>query len=304
MLFSIVIPALNRAHFLPRTLDSVWSQSFADFEVIVVDDGSSDGTPQYLATQQHRLKSIRLSPSGAGAARNAGIATAAGEYVAFLDSDDLWMPWTLQAFADIVTVERPAIVAASVTQFSDEHELSSIREHAIEIERFADVFASAAGAFLIGSGTVAIRRDLLLAAGGFPTQIATGEDLDLLLRLGDRPGFVRVIRPVMLAWRRHGDAATARLDDAVKGSRFLIEQELANRYPGGGKRAAARREMITRLVRPVSLSCLRHGRLRSGAELYRCALKWHVSLHRWRYLAAFPAVALVAAMRQPFRRPA
>ncbi|HJU44945.1 MAG TPA: glycosyltransferase family A protein [Vicinamibacterales bacterium] len=303
MLFSVVIPAHNRAHLLPQTLDSVRSQSFTDFEVIVVDDGSGDGTARYLDSQPG-VKSIRLPRSGAGAARNAGVAAATGDYVAFLDSDDLWMPWTLQAFAGVIAGQRPAIVAGSVIQFSDEREVAAIHDQPIATDQFVDLFASASHAFLIGSGTVAIRRDLLLDAGGFTAPIAYGEDLDLLLRLGDRPCFVRITQPVTLAWRRHADAATARLDDAVAGSRFLIGQELANRYPGGSARAAARREMITRLVRPISLSCLRHGRWRSGADLYRGALGWHVSLHRWRYLAAFPALALVEAMRQPFRRPA
>ena len=304
MLFSVVIPSHNRAHLLPRALESVWAQSFTDFEVIVVDDGSSDGTPQYLDSQQHRVKSIRLARSGAGAARNAGVAAAVGDYVAFLDSDDRWMPWTLQTFAAIVGADRPAMVAASVVQFTDEDELRAVRDDRVEAERFADLFASAGSVFVIGSGTVAIRRDVLVAAGGFPTEIATGEDLDLLLRIGDQPGFVRVARPVMLAWRRHAAAATASLADAVTGSRFLIERELANQYPGGSHHAAARREMITRMIRPVSLTCLRHGHWRSGVQLYRCALRWHVALHRWRYLAAFPAVAAIEAMRQPFRRPA
>jgi hypothetical protein len=182
--------------------------------------------------------------------------------------------------------------------------VASIREEAIAIEQFPDLLASSGSTFLTGSGTVAIRRDLLTAAGGFTSEIGYGEDLDLLMRLGDRPNFVRVTRPVMLAWRRHDAAATASLDAAVTGSRFLIDQEIANRYPGGSERSAARREMITRLVRPVSFGCLRRGQWRSGAELYRRALGWHVSLHRWRYLAGFPAAAMVEVMRQPFRRPA
>src|SRR5271155_161031 len=97
--FSVIIPVYNRAELIRSALDSVLAQEFSDYELIVVDDGSTDQTAQvieqYAAEHSQRIISLRQSNSGPGAARNTGIARATGRYIAFLDSDDLWFPWTL-----------------------------------------------------------------------------------------------------------------------------------------------------------------------------------------------------------------
>jgi cellulose synthase/poly-beta-1,6-N-acetylglucosamine synthase-like glycosyltransferase len=94
-LFSIVIPTFNRERLIAATLESVLAQTEGDFEVIVVDDGSTDGTEAALAPWRDRLTFVRQPNQGPGPARNLGAARAKGEYIAFLDSDDLWFPWTL-----------------------------------------------------------------------------------------------------------------------------------------------------------------------------------------------------------------
>ena len=93
---SVVVPAYNYARYLPKAIDSALGQTHPPLEVIVVDDGSTDDTPRVLAAYADRIRVIRQANQGAGAARNAGIAAARGEYVAFLDSDDLWHPRKLE----------------------------------------------------------------------------------------------------------------------------------------------------------------------------------------------------------------
>jgi len=90
---SVVIPTFNRARLVGLTIDSVLAQSYRDMEIIVVDDGSTDDTPQVLAKYGDRIRAIRQPNGGMNAARNAGIAQARGEYLALLDSDDLWLPF-------------------------------------------------------------------------------------------------------------------------------------------------------------------------------------------------------------------
>ncbi len=99
--FSVVIPSYNREKSIEATLDSVARQKFRDFECIVVDDGSTDKTCQ-LAQRYPFVRLIQQDNTGPGAARNTGIQASAGAYVAFLDSDDIWFPWTLQHYFNVI----------------------------------------------------------------------------------------------------------------------------------------------------------------------------------------------------------
>ena len=164
--FSVIIPTYNRLPLLKVTLESVWRQSFTDYEVIVVDDGSADGTSGWLAEVASKVKpikqvnsgpgtvrngapdavrnagAVRNSGSGAahnsgpGAARNRGAEKACGEYLAFLDSDDLWFPWTLGTFDAVVTSHAPAFLCASFRQFERPSELAGVHGGPLVAEAF------------------------------------------------------------------------------------------------------------------------------------------------------------------------
>ena len=96
MLFSVVIPSYNRASLIRRSIDSVLSQSVTDFEIIIVDDGSTDNTEEVIKTiGDPRVVYLKQENKGATAARNNGVRHAKGDYVSFLDSDDVWYPTTL-----------------------------------------------------------------------------------------------------------------------------------------------------------------------------------------------------------------
>ena len=129
MFFSVVIPTYNRLALLQRTLASVRRQSYADFEVIVVDDGSTDATREWLASQGGDLRVLERSNRGPGAARNLGAREAGGDYVAFLDSDDLWFPWTLDVFARAIKEHGSRhILGGDFVEFADEAVLRAVRE--------------------------------------------------------------------------------------------------------------------------------------------------------------------------------
>src|SRR5947207_1112090 len=98
---SVVIPAFNYARFLPAAIDSVLRQTFSDFEILVVDDGSTDDTPQVVASfTGPRIRYIRQENAGLSAARNTGIRNARAPFVAFLDADDEWLPDFLATMLD------------------------------------------------------------------------------------------------------------------------------------------------------------------------------------------------------------
>src|SRR5437867_2754121 len=143
MLFSVVIPAFNRREFLPLTLESVGQQRFADYEVIVVDDGSTDGTVEHLRWLGSRARVLTQANRGPGPARNRGVAEARGEYVAFLDSDDVWFPWTLSIFASLIhDHQAPSILSARLLDFWQDAELMSVQESSVKADAFADYLAA------------------------------------------------------------------------------------------------------------------------------------------------------------------
>ena len=295
MQFSVVIPTFNRRELLEATLDSVWAQRFTAFQVIVVDDGSSDGTREYLSSLGGRVRVVHQANRGAGAARNAGAAVAEADYIAFLDSDDIWFPWTLSTAASIIRETAAAIVTARYVEFLDPAVLTEVRDEPVRYQRFEDYFSSSSQPIAAGASTLFIKRDVFIASEGFTDRPINGEDHDLVLRLGEAPGFAQVLSPVTLAWRRHSGSVTAIVKRSVAGMLYLVDQEQAGAYPGGARRAPARREVITRHLRAVSFAALRDGEIAGAIALYRATFQWHLQAARWRYLAGFPISALWSA---------
>jgi GT2 family glycosyltransferase len=303
--FSVIIPAYNRAGTIGAALDSVFAQSFGDYEVIVVDDGSTDETPEVVARFGPRVRLVRQANRGQGTARNTGIAHATGEYVTFLDSDDVWFPWTLSVY-DHVTRDHgdPSFVAGTLVDFHHLDELAGVTACPPESRWYADYFAASREAFFIQPGAAAVRADALRVAGGFATFRYNFEENHLWLRLGTAPGFVRVLTPPVAGYRHTPGSAVSHMERTFRGGLAVIANERAGCYPGGRERARDRRRVITRHVRAASLALLASRDWSRAARLYSATLGWHVRLGRVRYLFGFPLLALAAPWRHGGRPPA
>lgn len=292
--FSVIVPTFNRAELLKATLRSVLGQHHVDFELVVVDDGSRDGTPEYLGTLEPKAKILRQVNRGPGSARNKGAQIATGEYLAFLDSDDLWFPWTLDVYRKVIDRNgRPAFVTGRPHVFSDEAPLDLVRSESPVSEQFRDYLASGDQWRWWGVSSFVIRKDAFISAGGFIEGRVNGEDADLALRLGEAPGFVQITAPATFAYREHVANVKDDLGRTLAGIRQTLTSEKGDCYPGGKARARERREILTRHVRPLALECLRRGYQGDAWSFYNSTFAWHLSLGRLRYLFGFPLVALV-----------
>lgn len=297
MLFSVVIPAYNRLTLLKEALASVFAQTFTDYEIVVVDDGSTDATADYVRSLDAAIKLISQPNRGPGAARNRGVQEAQGRYVAFLDSDDLWFPWTLSVFAEAIgKIGAPTIIHGSFVDFSTEDELDRISREPLELFGFRDYFASSRRPYSVGSGTCAVSREVFRQTE-FLVDRLNGEDHDFIMRLGAQPGFVHVKKPATLAWRRHRDSETANIASAAAGTLRLLRREGEGAYPGGMTRAEERRRILARHARPTALACLRQGRVSQGWEIYNAIFLWNLRLGHWPFLLAFPLLAVPAAFQ-------
>jgi hypothetical protein len=296
--FSVIIPTYNRADLLREALDSLFAQTFTDYEVIVVDDGSTDDTANFLSTLGDRVRVFRQKNQGPGAARNLGIANARGEFVAFLDSDDLWCPWALEVYAQVI---------------ADNRNVSFVAGHGEPLEKKANLLdhppqrtfkpsrdfltASKAGYAFGGTPGMAVKSELLRAVGGFVDEFINGEDQDLCLRLGTAPGFVRIQSPPLFLQRTNDVHVSCDLGKSLGGINLLLGRERAGAYPGGPAENKVRRQIICAAVRSVSLVCAQDGRTSEALRLYRESFCWQLTLGRWKYLAGLPFVALTEAVR-------
>jgi glycosyltransferase involved in cell wall biosynthesis len=217
---SVIIPTFNRARQVCTAVETVLGQDGeAEVEVIVVDDGSTDGTPEAIRTAfggDPRVRLVEQANAGAAAARNAGIAQSTGDYVAFLDSDDAWKPWHLRlqlaglarypeagliwSNLDLVDAHDGLVTARALTtflaayrnfSFSELFETSTpISELGVDIpggsaeERlyFGDVYSQMLMGNLLFISSVVMRRDRVQAVGEFRTDLPASEDYDFLFR--------------------------------------------------------------------------------------------------------------------------
>ncbi|MCP3144177.1 glycosyltransferase family 2 protein [Pyxidicoccus xibeiensis] len=296
--FSIVIPTYNRARLLEQTLASVFAQEEPDYEVLVVDDGSSDDTLETLARHGERVRVFQQRNAGPGAARNLGIQEARGEYVAFLDSDDLWFPWTLATFRRVLREGGASVVMATPVDFSHPEELAGVTRAPLQVLRFADYLASAADRTPRTACAVVVRTEALRRVGGFTPLRMSAEDYDLLYRLGTEPGFAWVRAPVTLGYRKHAGSTSTSLESHHRGTLYQLEQERLGRYPGGDARRHERLDMLLYGLRHVTLWLLAERRGDLALDLYWRGLRFHLAAPRWRFLLGFPPWAVATSVRQ------
>nr|WP_315855454.1 glycosyltransferase family A protein [Rubinisphaera sp. JC750] len=298
--FSVVMPVFNRQSTVAQSLDSIANQTWPPAEVIVVDDGSTDGTCD-IVERYDFVTLLRQQNAGPGSARNRGIEIAKGEYIAFLDSDDVWFPWTLQRYAEVIELnDRPAIVTGSQTLFTDATELAVVSESVLNVLAFPDYLSSGEQWLWHGVSSFVIRRDVLVEAGGFAEGRINGEDAELLMRLGTAGGFVHVASPLMFGYRTHPGNVTLDIDKSAQGAELLIEGERTNRFPGGSRRAAERRQIISRHVRPLSVSCAKRGYFGTAFTFYFGVLKDSLERLRFKYLFGLPLIAICGMLNRAF----
>ncbi|VGO21669.1 glycosyltransferase family A protein [Pontiella sulfatireligans] len=285
-LFSVIIPVYNRAQLIDNTLQSVFQQSFRDYEIIVVDDGSTDNSRDVLQTYAGRIVVLSQPNSGPGAARNLGVQRAQGKYLAFLDSDDLWFPWTLETYRKVILEKgEPSFITGKQYVFSSAASLSGVdNKGPLRVEEFPDYLASGDEWRWFGVSSFVIRRDVFSKNGGFDGGNVNGEDADLALRLGCADGFVHVCSPAMFGYLEHEGNITSDLKKNIEASERLIARERKGIFPGGAERAMERYSIICRHIRPCVLSAFSSGYTKDAVRLFLGTFKWNWKLRRFKFL--------------------
>ena len=203
---SVIIPAYNSADFLGQAIDSVLAQTFMDLEIIVVDDGSTDRTPEVSAQYSDHITYIRQSNSGNAAARNRGVAEARGRWLCFLDADDLWEPRKLERqLLDLLRHPEWLISFVRARKFFESGESEPMPEDPSESELWDRlVFYQQFGSSHSG---MMLRASCFEQVGGFDDALRLSVDWDLFIRLADRYR-MRVLPEFLVHHRQHSSNTT------------------------------------------------------------------------------------------------
>ncbi len=300
-LFSVVIPVYQREDKIGVTLRSVAAQSFRDFETFVVDDGSRDETCAVVEKFDF-VSLIRQSNAGPGSARNRGVAAASGKYIAFLDSDDLWFPWTLQRYAETITHHNnPSFVTGFPLCFTSEDELRKVADAHPAFRSFRDYLSTRDEWLWYGVSSFVVRRDVLLSVGGFIDGRVNGEDAELAMRLGTANGFVHISNPPMFGYRIHDGNVTLDREKSQKGLQLLIQGERDGRFPGGHARALDRSVVISRHIRPFAVESARRGDSSIALTLYLSVIRETLVNWRWKFVLGLPLLVLWGIIKRLMR---
>jgi glycosyltransferase involved in cell wall biosynthesis len=205
---SIVIPTFNRAALIARSIQSVLNQSYADFELLVIDDGSTDDTASVVAGFcDPRINYVQLpNNAGAAAALNVGIRMSKGEFLSFQGSDDEWLSDNLVKHMSVFEQSSRKLGVV----YSDMHRIlkdGSVRYHAsptVVPDRLVNPTTQFYQVYMLGSQSVVMKRDCLDATGYFNEELPALEDLELFIRLSKRFDFYRIPEPLVRYYETDG----------------------------------------------------------------------------------------------------
>jgi glycosyltransferase involved in cell wall biosynthesis len=197
---SVIIPTYNSAAYLVEAIDSVLAQTYSDVEILVIDDGSTDDTPQVIKRYGDRVRYLRQANSGVSVARNRGISESLGRYVAFLDADDTWLPQKLERQMEALAESKSAR-ASNTAYFMTRSDLTPIevRRNPSEGSVLADLLLRGTIVFI---STVVCERSVLDLTGGFDPALSQCADWDMWIRVAAHTDFLGVGEP-LVNYRQH-----------------------------------------------------------------------------------------------------
>jgi glycosyltransferase involved in cell wall biosynthesis len=267
--FSIVIACYNQEGFVREAVESALSQGHRSKEVIVVDDGSCDGTADVLKTFGELIILARLPINrGVDAARNHGASLATGEYLVFLDGDDVLTSWALDVYDRLITARRPAFILGRSVIFRGKVPEVKTGDLPCNIQfvEYADFFAKDRPG-LYNTSALVVNRSTFWSAGGWSQGIFYQDIQDLLTKMGTSGKMVLVLAPGTVWYRMHLTNAVHKVSAFIKGIYVLLAKARAGLYPGGRKRWVGRSAWFGGLIFYWTKEAMREGLYRDGVIL-------------------------------------
>ncbi len=292
-LVSVVMPVYNGERYLRAAVDSALTQTYPEIEVIAVDDGSTDDSAALIAGYGRRVQGIRQANKGVSAARNAGIRAARGEWIAFLDQDDWWLPGKIESQVQWFTRQPElALVHTGILQYS---EARRDFVDAYDTSRSAELEGSCFSRLLLGNGvfnsSVMVRKEILSRVGALDERMArnTVQDYDLWLRIA-RQYPLGYIAEKLTVLRLHSEQGTANRPAMLGDELRVLQRHMGNRGLRGN---ALLRQRVVRLLDELGRAHLESGDAPAARQCFARALLLSCS---WRAASLFAASFLPMAV--------
>jgi len=287
---SVIIPTYNSVRYLTEAVDSVLAQTFQDLEVLVIDDGSTDGTERVMRLYGPPVRYFRQENRGVAVARNRGIEESSGRYIAFLDADDTWYPHKLERQLAALESHRECRACYSAYLLVDQ-DLTPLTVHRSKRQGSTLEDLLTIGN-VVGCVSVLCERSLLAVVGGFDMTLSQCADWDMWVRLSALTEFLYLDEPLVM-YRQHGANMSRNVALLERDSLRVLEKgfampDLPNSLRARHRAAFALNYMV------LAGSYFRAHRYRDFA---RCAARAvALDLRQVSYLVAFPA-RVVARLR-------
>jgi glycosyltransferase involved in cell wall biosynthesis len=291
--FSMIINFYNQRGFIKDALDSALSQKNAEFEIIAVDDGSTDGSQEILRGYGNKIRCVCLKNNeGHATAANRGASEAAGKYLAFLDGDDALAPWALDVYEQIIQAMEPITILASTSWFEGMLpvvELGGVR-HEIQIVDYKD-YLQKDRPFGCSASALVIDRLSFQRAGGWSIDVWPFNDLDLLLKLCTSGRTVQILAPTTVFRRSHAANTVKNIPIFLPAIHKIIHKAHRELYP----RVEPSRKLRALVGGPV----LHHAKKAIGVGLYWDAIKLLAHGRRMVLAAVSGRLAAIVSGRHP-----
>lgn len=268
--FSIIVPAYNSEKYIEKTLLSLYNQSYRDYEIIVVDDGSTDNTDKIINKFRSSLTYIKQSNQGPAAARNAGVEIANGRYIVSFDSDDLLFPSALEVYSRVIKqFNEPPFIFSKMHYFTFDSEIPENHSFkTIECIKHLNFFKKQ-NTVGISNSNMIIKKERLIKVGGYEPGSFNFDDRCLAFRLGTDSPLIQIIYPETVGHRVHPVGISKNTNYLTMAALNIVKNERKNNYPGGTSYKFDRRGLIgTNLL----FLFMKYFGIKNSADIIRIAL--------------------------------
>ncbi len=220
---SVVIPAYNSRAFIPDAIDSVLGQTYRDFEIIIVDDGSTDAIGELIEARYPDARCLRIEHGGPSRARNTGIRNARGEFIAFLDADDIWLPTKLEKQIEYFDGHPDVAMVFTENHYFDD---SGTIDYSFKLDKRILMKGNVPANIFLYSGvatpTVIVRKNVFDEVGYFDEELSIAEDDNLWIRISSKYE-VGLIDEILVKIRRNHASLTTDILGVIRGVEKNIE---------------------------------------------------------------------------------